>query len=76
MTKGDSRMRARGKGQGGLFLSRFYSSKLLAFRVLGQKKGPGYYFNYILLIDSDIKKKITIKIALNPQMFKLCKFSI
>ena len=48
MTKGDSRMRARGKGQGGLFLSRFYSSKLLAFPVLGHKKGPSYYqYSYL-----------------------------
>ena len=34
------KMRASGEGQGGLFLGRFYSSKWLAFPVLGHKKGP------------------------------------
>ena len=31
-------MRARGEGQGWLFLGRFYSSKFLALPVLGDKK--------------------------------------
>ena len=42
MTPGWVRMMVRSKGQGGLILSRFYSSKLLAFPVLGHKKGPSF----------------------------------
>ena len=40
MTSGWVRMRGRGKGRGVLFLGRFYSSKWLAFPVLGHKKDP------------------------------------
>ena len=33
-------VRGNGNGQGGVFFGRFYSSKWLAFPVLGHKKGP------------------------------------
>ena len=39
-TQDESEWGQEARGQGGLFLGRFYSSKLLAFPVLGHKKGP------------------------------------
>ena len=77
-------MGARGKGRGGLFLNRFYSSKWLAFPVLGHKKGPStinIYNNASIYHKTDykidgfflyIQSKQLILAALNAKCFFNC----